>query len=234
MASACAATSAGGQIDDVGDADRQNDAVDRLARPVLPQHFEEGEPAPPVDLGVRILRGVAPGRVDQHRLVGEPPVAVSRSADALNGFGRGVAGQRKLQAGIDERRRLARAGRPDDEIPGQVVESACARLAGALEGCERILHLFLQDRRVALLLGRLGHRLRDGGGGAAPGDDAPDDRTADDQQNDEDDDEARDDALERLRVADGDERPGEPDERRKNQRADNAERDQEPADPCHR
>ena len=199
----------------------------------LPQHVEEGEPAPPVDLGVRILRGVAPGRVDQHGLVGEPPVAISRAADALDRLGRGVAGERKLEARIDQRRRLAGAGRADDEIPGQVVEGGRAGLAGALEGRKRVLHFLLQDRGVAFLFRRLGHRLLDGGGGATPGDDAPGDRAADDQQNDEDDDEARDHAFERLHVADRNERTREPDQRGENQCADNAERNPKPADHCH-
>src|SRR5271157_2067693 len=66
-------------------------------------------------------------------------------------------------------------------------------------------------------------------GGPMTRDDAPDDRTGDNQQNQGDDDEARNDALERLRIADGDERPGEPDYGCENQRADNAERDPKPA-----
>ena len=32
--------------------------------------------------GVGILRGVAAGGVDQHRIFGEPPVAIARAADA--------------------------------------------------------------------------------------------------------------------------------------------------------
>ena len=147
------------QVQNIGDADRDDHAVDRLARAVPAQHVEEGEPASAVGLGVRILGRVAPGGVDQHRLVGEPPVAIARAPDALDRLARVVSGERKLQAGIDQRRRLARAGRADDEIPGQIVEGARARLAGALERRERVLHLLLQDRRVAVLGRRLGHRL---------------------------------------------------------------------------
>ena len=67
------------QVENVGDADRDDHAVDRLARAVLAQHVEKGEPAAAIGLGVRILRRVAAGGVDQHRFVGEPPVAIARA-----------------------------------------------------------------------------------------------------------------------------------------------------------
>ena len=63
-------------------ADRDHDAVDRLARPVLLEQVEEREPALFVGLGIGILGGVAAGGVDQHGIFGEPPVAVARAADA--------------------------------------------------------------------------------------------------------------------------------------------------------
>ena len=201
----------------------------------MAQQVEEGEPAAAVGLGVGILRRVAPGGVDQHGLVGEPPVAIARAADALHGRGRVVAGERKLQAGIDERRRLAGAGRPDDEIPGQIVEGVRARLAGSFQDAERVLHLLLENRRVAVFGDRLGHRLGDLRGRAAAGNDAPGDGAADRKQDHSDD-----DAAGRARSSNGcaspmrDERPGEPDERREDEGAENAEPDPEPGHHGHR
>ena len=89
MASACALTSAGGKFENVLDADRHEHAVDRLTRAVGAQHVEEGEPALAIDFRVRILRRITPRRVDQHRFVGEPPVAIARAADALHRSRRG-------------------------------------------------------------------------------------------------------------------------------------------------
>ena len=57
--------------------------------------------------GVGILRGVAPGRVDQDGVLGEPPVAIARAADAGDRGRRRAARQRKFQARIDERRGLS-------------------------------------------------------------------------------------------------------------------------------
>ena len=94
---------------------------------LLLQEVEEGEPALAVALGVGILRRVAAGRVDQHGLLGEPPVAIARAADALDdGLRLAAARERELQAGIDQRRGLAGARRPDDDVPGQVVEVVAA------------------------------------------------------------------------------------------------------------
>ena len=64
----------------------------------LPQHLEEGEPALAIDFGVRILGRIAPGGVDQHGGVSKPPVAIAGASDALDGLGRVVAGERKLEA----------------------------------------------------------------------------------------------------------------------------------------
>jgi hypothetical protein len=70
----------GSRTEDVLDADRDHQAVERtlLARPA--QHVEEREPL----LGVLGLGRVAPRRVEQDRAVGEPPVAVARAADAAH------------------------------------------------------------------------------------------------------------------------------------------------------
>ena len=100
------------------------------------------------DLGVGILRRVAAGGVDQHRLFGEPPVAVARAADARDRRGRRAARQRKFQAGIDQRRGLAGAGRADDDVPRQIVEIAGLAAARGLQRRERILHPLLEHRLV--------------------------------------------------------------------------------------
>ena len=183
------------EIENVVDADRHQHAVDRLARPVGAQHVEKGEPALSIDLGVRILRRVAPRGVDEHGLVGEPPIAIARAADALHGARRGVVGERKLQPGIDQRRRLAGAGRPDDEIPRQIVEIARARLAALLQRRERVLHFFGEDRRVGLVGDRLGHRLFKRRRGAPALDDRVGDRGEDDDPDDEDDRKAQPETL---------------------------------------
>ena len=49
--------------------------------------------------GVAVLRRVAAGGVDQHGLVGEPPVAVARAADALHASLAELLGERKVQPG---------------------------------------------------------------------------------------------------------------------------------------
>ena len=69
---------------------------------------------------------VAAGRVEEHRFVGEPPVAVARAADAAQRALADALLERELQAGVDERRGLAGAGRADDDVPRQVVEAVAA------------------------------------------------------------------------------------------------------------
>ena len=133
----------------VFEADRDQHAVDRLARPVLLQQVEEREPALLVGLGVEILRRVAAGGVDQHRVLGEPPVAVARAADAGDRRRRCAARQRKLQPGIHQRGGLAGAGRADQQVPGQIVEIVALAAARLLQRRERVLHLVLEDDRVA-------------------------------------------------------------------------------------
>ena len=82
----------------VADADGDQRSVDRLARAVLLQQFEEREPALLVGLRIRILRRVSPGRIDQQGVLGKPPVAIAGATDTCD-CGRGrTAGKRKLQA----------------------------------------------------------------------------------------------------------------------------------------
>ena len=51
------------------------------ARPILLQQAQETRPGGLVDLLVAFLRRVAARGVEEHRFVGEPPVAVARAAD---------------------------------------------------------------------------------------------------------------------------------------------------------
>ena len=79
------------------DADRHQDAVDRLQRSLFAQQAEEMFPGPRVRRRIGILGGVAPGGVDQRGLVGEPEVEVTRAADALQR----AVGEREAQAGVE-------------------------------------------------------------------------------------------------------------------------------------
>ncbi len=114
----------GGQV---GQADRHQHAVQRLPPAVLLQHAQEAEPGGGIDRGVAVLRRVASGGIDQHGLVGEPPVAVARAADtadAVRGALPGLVGEREVQAAIDQRGGLAGAGRADEHVPGKLVQIA--------------------------------------------------------------------------------------------------------------
>ena len=141
------------QAQDVLDADADQHAVDRLPGPVALEHLEEREPALTVGLGVGILRRVAAGGVDQHRFLGEQPVAIARAADALDLGGLGALGEREVQAGIDQRRRLTRARRADHDVPGQIVEIVALAAGRLLQGRQRILHRIRQLPAVVAGLG---------------------------------------------------------------------------------
>ena len=117
-------------IQQVAHAERQQHPVDRPSRPVARQQPEEAEPRGAVGLAVALVRGVAPGGVDQHRVGGEPPVAVARAADAADHRLADLGRERELESGIDQRRRLAGAGRPDDDVPGQLIDERAARPGG--------------------------------------------------------------------------------------------------------
>ena len=67
---------------------------------------------------VGILCRVAPRRVDQHGVLGEPPVAQPRAADARQSPPVPFVCRGKAQAGIQQRRRLAGPWRTDDRVPG--------------------------------------------------------------------------------------------------------------------
>ena len=213
------------------DADRDEDAVDRLARAIGLEQVEEGEPARFLRLGVGVLRGVAAGGVDQHRILGEPPVAIARAARAGDGRGRGAAGQREFQAGIDQCRGLAGAGRADDDVPGQVVEIVAALAARALQRGERVLHSAGEGGAVAgfLLFQCLGQR----GGGLAAADDEdrdPGERAEHQQHGDGQPDP---EGLERTDLAESEEGTAEPDQRGEREPTDQDGDDAEPGGEVH-
>src|SRR6185503_531097 len=118
---------------EVGDADGDHRAVDRL---LLPRLLEQAEEADPL-LAVVDLRRVAAGGVEEDALVGEPPVAVARAADAADAL-LALARVGEVEARLLEGRGLARAGRPDDHVPWQLVERALAQ-ARRLERLDRLV-----------------------------------------------------------------------------------------------
>ena len=147
---------------DVAEGDRHDHAVQGLARPGPAQQIEEGIPAGAIDGGIRILGRIAAGRVDQHGILGEPPVAEPRAADAGDRPLPHLGGQRELQAAVQQRRRLAGAGRPDDDVPGLLVEVA-ARAARPLQQRQRGRHPVAKGRRflVAAVVRLVGGLLGD-------------------------------------------------------------------------
>ncbi len=116
-----------GLLHQVRQADRDQDAVDGPARPMLLQQAQKAGPGGAVHLGIAVLGGIAPGGVQQHRLVGEPPVAVAGAADAVDGVLAELLGQREAQPGVDQRGGLAAPGRADDQVPGELVDPLAAQ-----------------------------------------------------------------------------------------------------------
>jgi len=173
---------------DLIEADGREDAVEGLARAEAPQEVEEAHPL----VAILVLGGPAAGRVEQHRLVGQPPVAVARPADAADAAA-GRRHVRELKPRVPQRGRLAAAGRPDDHVPRQGVERVLAapRDTGALQRGDGALELLLHLQHLAghvrasepRLLGRLRcERLLELTGGA-PRAETPRD---DDREQDED------------------------------------------------
>ena len=63
------------RLGEVAERECHEKAVQRLPRPGLLKQVEECVPARAIDCRVGVLRGVAPGGVDQHGIFGEPPIA---------------------------------------------------------------------------------------------------------------------------------------------------------------
>jgi phage portal protein BeeE len=117
--------------------ERNDHAIERRTRAVLAQQAEKAAPLDRIGDGIAFLRGVAAGGVDQHGLVGKPPVAMQRAAlrlehHALRRIAH-LARQGKLHPGVEQRRGFSRAGTAEDHVPGQFVQ-----IALALEACGAI------------------------------------------------------------------------------------------------
>ena len=121
---------------------RDDDPVQRPARAILAQQAQEAVPGGLIGLRIAILGRIAAGGIDQHSLVGEPPVAVTRAADAANRILAQRVAQRKAQAGMLQRCRLASARRADEHVPRQLIEPLAAEAA---------LHARLAQHRERLL-----------------------------------------------------------------------------------
>ena len=111
-----------GERQQIGNADGDNDAVDRLAAAILTQQADKFQPLSGILNLLALLGGVAPRGVQQDSFVREPPVAVARAANAAqSGFTEAIR-QRELQAGIDQRRGFTGARCADNDVPRQLVE----------------------------------------------------------------------------------------------------------------
>src|SRR4051812_89710 len=74
------------------------------------------------------MRNIPAGRVEKHRLVAEPPLAIPRPANARYLWRRVLILQRKAQARIEERGRIPGAGRADDCVPRKVIHRNTAAI----------------------------------------------------------------------------------------------------------
>ncbi len=107
-------------------AHRHQHAVERAAWAIASQQAQEIAPRPGIHRLIRILRGVAPGGVQEHRFVGEPPFAIAGAADAAQRRIAHARSQRKLQARMLQQGALARTGRADQRIPRQRIQIGAA------------------------------------------------------------------------------------------------------------
>ena len=117
----------------IRDAKGDDGTVQGLARPEALEQFQESAPCGAIHGLVAGLGGVAAGGVEQHRFIGEPPIAVAGAAHAANGTLAQLVGERKTQTGVDEGGGLAGAGCADEQVPGELVEVAVASLGLVFE-----------------------------------------------------------------------------------------------------
>ena len=80
----------------VGQRNRNHRPVDRLPNAVLFQQIEKAEPSRIIRIRIAFLRGIAPRRINQHSVIGEPPIAVAGAADPANRFFAKLIRQREL------------------------------------------------------------------------------------------------------------------------------------------
>ena len=122
-------------------ADRHEHAVDRLARAIAAQQIEKAAPGRGIGGAVAVLAGEAAGGVEQHGILGEPPVAVAGATNTLDGICAHLLSDREFQPGIAQQRGLASAGRSDQHIPGHGINIAGA---SAAHGLHRAFEFFSQ------------------------------------------------------------------------------------------
>ncbi|MCY1528047.1 hypothetical protein D9M68_631370 [compost metagenome] len=141
----------GPAADQLGNAGRDDDAVDGRLRPVLLEQVQKAEPL----LAVFLVNGITARGVEHDAFGGEEPVAVARAADALD-HRVALVGERELQARIQNGAALARRRVADDHVPGQLVQRLAARhltdLRG-LDGLHRLDHAPAQLVDLGLALG---------------------------------------------------------------------------------
>ncbi len=126
----------------IGHAEHDNHAIDGLAAAIFAQQVEKVMPLAGVALLLALLGSIAAGGIQQHRFVGEPPVAVARAADAAQRRFAELVRQRELQPGVDQRGGFTGTRGANDHVPLQLVEVLMAEAlrperralaAGALE-----------------------------------------------------------------------------------------------------
>ena len=123
---------------EVRQRNRDHRTVDGLPFAVLFEDLQKAQPARIVFAFAAFLGRVAARRVDHHCVIGKPPIAVARATHAAQGRFPAAVGQRELQPRIDDRCGLARTGRADHHVPGQLIKRPPPQL-GLPQGRERIL-----------------------------------------------------------------------------------------------
>ncbi len=123
---------------------RDDDAVNRAARPVRAELLEEVFPFGLVGRAL-FVKGDAAGGVEDDGVVGEPPVVVARAAEAGDLF----LAEREIETGMDQAGGLAGAGLADEGDPREAIN----REVGVFESGE----LFAEFVAIDLfLLGDIG------------------------------------------------------------------------------
>jgi len=219
----------------IGQADRDQDAVDGPPRAVFLEQGEESQPGGTVHGLVAVLGSVAARGIEQHRLVGEPPVTVAGAADAMDGVLAETLRERKAQAGVDQGRGLAAAGGADDEVPGQLIDVSAAeppfgvRLLqhrhGLAETPAQGLELLGGGhfRGVRLGLGSIRHLLYHPAVFPPGGDGLPDPDQGPDTEQTADKDPARSRLFQRIGARESEQGSQHPDQRRQGQYAQEGE-----------
>ena len=142
----------------LGNAGRDDDPVDRRLGTRFLQQTQETQPF----LAVFLIHRIASSRIEQNAFGRKEPVAVSGAPDPLNDISHFIR-ERKTQAGIDNRRALARCRVANHHVPGQFIQGrAPGQVAqlGGFDGFNRLVHAFAQllDFLAPVIHGML-HRL---------------------------------------------------------------------------